>query len=42
MHLYVHLIPISYRCTELQGREWKEFFLNRVMINGKQRLYIDR
>ena len=37
------LIPISHRYTELEGREWKEFFFYRSMINGKQRLLlIDR
>ena len=37
------LIPISHRCTELEGREWKKFFPIRSTINGKQRLsLIDR
>ena len=28
------LIPISHRCTELKGREWKEVFL--LSINDKR------
>ena len=37
------MITISNRCKELEGREWKKVFLNRSMINDKQRLsLIDR
>ena len=40
---FLNFIPVSHRSTELKGREWKEFFLCRSMINGKQRLsLIDR
>ena len=35
----VKIIPISHRRTELEGREWKEVFLIRLMINALFTIY---
>ena len=33
LSMYVSLTHFTF-CTELEEREWKEFFLNRLMINA--------